>query len=108
MITPRDEILNHWPYVVAEHHMDAYPYRMLRLHGEYLAAGGDDMTPEQLAELRGFYESMRDQVIEFHPRAGWSYRPREIDDEDRLIGANEHTRITEVGERIWRLPQVMP
>jgi hypothetical protein len=104
MTTPRDIILDHWPYVVAEHHMDAYQYRMLRLHGQYVAAGPKGVTAEQLQELDGFYETLADQVIMFNPSTGWSYRPRDIWDEDLLIGVNEHTRLTEDGAEIWQFP----
>ena len=106
MTTPREQVENHWPFVVPEHHMGD-EYVLLREHGEYMATGGRGMPEDQLGRLRGFYADLKDRVVEYTPE-GWAYRERRLDDEDLLIRVNEHTRMTEEGRMIWAFPPGQP
>jgi transcriptional regulator with XRE-family HTH domain len=115
-LTPRERVLQHFPFQVSESQGQTTPYRRLRDHGEFVATGGVGMTAEQKQRLRTFYRNMRNrrEVLEFDPeippiegvssRGGWAYRERLPEDEDFLIRINEHTHITEEGRDIWRLP----
>lgn len=117
-LTPREMVLQHFPFQVPSHQTQTSPYRRLREHGEFMATGGVGMDESKLARLRGFYRRLRDQVIEFDPRippipgvssqGGWAYRPRRKSDEDLLIRVNEYTDLTEQGRVIWRFPPAEP
>jgi transcriptional regulator with XRE-family HTH domain len=115
-LTPRELVLQHFPFKVPVEMGQTSPYRRLRDHGEYIATGGVGMTEDQLQRLRSFYRKLREEnlVLEFHPnippipgvsnKGGWEYRHRTPTDEDLLIRANEYTNLTEEGRGIWRLP----
>ncbi|OHT67787.1 repressor [Mycobacteroides chelonae] len=120
-LTPREAILQHFPFEVPTALSQTSPYMRLRDHAEYIATGGDDMSPIKLSRLRSFYRKLRDQnlVLEYDPsiapikgvsnKGGWAYRDRVAEDGDLLIRVNEYTRLTEEGrQRIWRFPPVDP
>ncbi|AGK88000.1 transcriptional repressor [Mycobacterium phage Severus] len=117
-LTPREEVLQHFPFQVSAYQSQTSPYRRLREHGEYMATGGVGMDKIKLGRLRGFYAKLRDHVLEFNPefppepgvssRGGWRYVPRVSDDDDLLIRVNEYTDLTERGAMIWRFPPVEP
>lgn len=118
--TPREEILQHFPFVVPTKLTQASMYKRLREHGEYVATGGVGMSDEKLSRLHWFYRKLReaDVVVEYDPtippspgvsiQGGWAFRKREPSDENLLIRVNEYTDLTETGRRIWRLPQIDP
>lgn len=119
-MTPREEVLKHFPFKVSARQGQASPYRRLRDHGEWVAMQGKGMSKDKLQRLRTFYRKLRDGnlVLEFDPsippipgvsnKGGWAFRGRVSADEDLLIRVNEHTRLTEEGNQIWRFPQREP
>lgn len=117
-LTPREQVLQHFPWEVPAVLTQQSPYRRLREHGEYVATGGVGMDKIKLGRLRGFYNKLRDHVIEFDPeippqpgfanRGGFALRPREEADGDLLIRVNEHTTLTDEGRMIWRFPPREP
>jgi hypothetical protein len=117
-LTPREQVLKHFPFQVPTLMGQTSPYRRLREHGEYMATGGVGMDKVTLGRLRGFYRKLRDQVLEFDPnippipgvssQGGWAYRKRLSGDDDLLIRVNEYTDLTEIGKMIWRFPPVEP
>jgi hypothetical protein len=67
--------------------------------------------------LKGFYDRLKAQVVEFDPalppsegisEGGFAYRQRVESDGDLLIRVNQHTHLSDEGRKIWRLPDVMP
>jgi hypothetical protein len=118
--TPREEVLEHFPWMVPEDMVQTSPYKRMRDHGEYFATGGKGMAKYKLDRLRAFYNKLREQglVLEFDPtiepepgvsnRGGFAFRPRTPEDKDLLIRVNEYTNLTEAGEMIWRFPPVDP
>jgi transcriptional regulator with XRE-family HTH domain len=118
--TPREIVLEEFPWTVPADLTQASPYRRMRDHGEYVAAGPKAMSQDKLKRLRSFYRKLRDEnvVVEFDPaipptpgvsnKGGWAFRERLPADGDLLIRVNEFTRLTEQGRRIWRFPQVEP
>jgi hypothetical protein len=119
-LTPREIVLQHFPFVVPTDMGNTSPFKRLRDHGEYVATGGVGMSEDKLERLRAFYRKLRDGnlVVEFDPtlppeegvsnKGGWAYRRRLKRDRDLLIRVNEYTFLTEEGERIWRFPQIEP
>lgn len=119
-LTPRETVLQHWPWAVPEPMTHSTPYRRLRDHGEYVATGGIGMSELKLSRLRGFYKKLRDEnvVVEFDPEiepvpgavftGGFAYRKRRKSDGDLLIRVNEHTHLSDQGARIWRFPPMEP
>ena len=117
-LSPREQMLQHFPFQVPARMGQTSPFRRLRDHGEYMATGGVGMSEETLGRLRGFYERLRNQVLEFDPnippipgvssQGGWRYVPRTAEDGDLLIRVNEYTDLTEKGKMIWRFPPVEP
>lgn len=119
-LTPKEQVLQHFPWQVPAEMSQTSPYRRMRDHGEYVATGGVGMTEEALKRLRTFYHKLKDEdvVLEFDPsiapepgvssRGGWAYRPKRPEDGDLMIRVNEHTRLTPEGRMIWRLPPVEP
>ncbi|AEJ92363.1 transcriptional repressor [Mycobacterium phage DroogsArmy] len=117
-LTPREVVMQHFPFQVPTEMGQTSPYRRLRDHGEYMATGGVGMDKVTLGRLRGFYKKLQDQVLEFDPnippipgvsnKGGWRYVPRTADDGDLLIRVNDYTDLTEQGRMIWRFPLVEP
>lgn len=119
-LTPREIVLQHFPFVVPAELTQTSPYRRLRDHGEYVATGGVGMSEDKLSRLRAFYTKLRDEnlVVEYDReipplsgvsnKGGWAFRKREPSDEDLLIRVNEFTELTEDGNEIWRFPQIEP
>lgn len=118
--TPRQVVMDEWPYQVPAELCHAMPYKRLRDHAEYVATGGKGMSEDKLKRLRSFYERLRaeDAVVEFDPAippitgvssvGGWALRKRKPADGDLLIRVNEHTNLTEKGEMIWAWPPADP
>lgn len=119
-LTPREIVLQHFPFEVPAILTQASPYRRLRDHGEFVATGGKGMSKDKLDRLRAFYNKLRDEqvVLEYDPsippipgvsnKGGWAFRGRVSADGDLLIRVNEHTRLTEQGRMIWRFPHKDP
>lgn len=120
-LTPREQVLQSFPFEVPVEMGQTSPFRRLRDHGEYVATGGVGMDAEKKRRLRAFYQRLRDEklVVEFDPtlppepgvsnKGGWAYRRRRKSDGDLLIRVNEHTRdLTEEGLMIWRFPHIDP
>lgn len=119
-LTPRELVLEHWPFIVPDYFGQSSPNRRLRDHGEYVATGGDGMSEDKLQRLRRFYQKLRDEnlVVEYDPdippepgvssRGGWAFRKRLKSDGDLLIRVNDHTFLSEDGAMIWRFPPVDP
>lgn len=118
--TPREIVLETFPWQVPEAMCQTSPYRRMRDHGEYIATGGKGMTEDKLRRLRNFYRKLREQdlVLEFDPtippipgvsnKGGFAYRPRRSADADLLIRVNEHTDLTAEGRLIWCFPPQDP
>jgi hypothetical protein len=118
--TPREDVLQHFPFVVPAEMTQTSVYKRLRDHGEYQATGGVGMSADKLSRLRGFYRRLKDEglVVEFDPtippepgvsrKGGWALRKREPKDEDLLIRVNDYTDLTVEGKRIWKFPQIYP
>jgi transcriptional regulator with XRE-family HTH domain len=115
-MTPREEVLQHFPFVVPTELTQTSPYRRLRDHGEFMATGGVGMSDDKLKRLRAFYAKLRDEglVVEYDPetppipgesnKGGWAFRKRLKSDGDLLIRVNEYTHLTDRGLMIWRFP----
>ena len=116
-LTPRQRALESWPWVVPTRFGQQSVYRRLRDHGEYMATRGEGMDYTKLALLKGFYERLRDQVVEFDPDlaasedisvGGFAYRERLDSDGDLLIRVNDYTHLGDEGRKVWVMPKVMP
>lgn len=119
-LTPREIVLQAWPWTVSAEQSQTSPYRRMRDHGEYIATGGKGMSEDKLKRLRAFYRKLKDEnvVLEFDPtippipgvsnKGGWAFRNRLPSDGDLIIRVNEYTDITEDGRMIWRFPRKEP
>ncbi len=116
-LTPRQKALESWPWIVPTRFGQQAVYRRLRDHGEYFATNGEGMGFRKLSLLRGFYERLESQVVEFDPdlgpsedvsTGGFAYRTRLESDSDLLIRVNAHTHLSEEGRKVWRMPAVLP
>lgn len=119
-LTPREMVLQHFPWSVPSSMSRNSPYRRLRDHGEFIATGGVGMDALKLGRLRSFYKKLREEnvVVEFDPHiapdpgtaltGGFAYRPRRKADKDLLIRRNIHTFLTKQGRMIWRFPPIDP
>lgn len=119
-LTPRETVLQHFPFTVSVEQGNTSPFKRLRDHGEYVATGGVGMSEDKLARLRAFYRKLRDEhlVVEYDPtlppiegvsnKGGWAYRKRRKSDGDLLVRVNEYTDLTEQGRMIWRFPPIEP
>ena len=119
-LTPREIVLQAWPWTVSAEQSQTSPYRRMRDHGEYIATGGKGMSEDKLKRLRAFYRKLKDEnvVLEFDPtippipgvsnKGGWAFRNRLPSDGDLIIRVNEYTDITENGRMIWRFPRKEP
>jgi hypothetical protein len=119
-LTPREVVLQSFPFQVPVEMGQTSPYRRLRDHGEYMATGGVGMSEDKLKRLRAFYRKLRNEemVVEYDPtippipgvssKGGWAYRDRLSEDGDLLSRVNDYTNLTEEGQRIWRFPPQDP
>lgn len=115
-LTPREVVLQSFPFQVSAIQAQTSPYRRLRDHGEYVATGGRGMSEDKLKRLESFWKKLRDGnlVLEYDPdippikgvsnKGGWAFRERLPEDGDLLIRANEYANLTDKGRMIWRLP----
>lgn len=114
-LSPREVVMENFPWVVSSQQTQCSAYRRLRDHGEYMATGGVGMKFDRIQRLKGFYKRMRDQVLEFDPdlppvkgfaaHGGFALRPRTPQDEDLLIRVNKYATLSDEGRMIWRLPE---
>lgn len=119
-LTPREEVLKHFPFDVPALLSQTSPYRRLRDHGEFVATQGKGMSEDKRQRLRAFYTHLREEnvVLEYDPtippipgvsnKGGWAFRGRVPDDGDLLVRVNQYTRLTEEGRMIWRFPPKDP
>lgn len=117
-LSPRELVLQHFPWVLSSEVGNTSTVRRLRDHGEYVATGGVGMEPWKLSRLPRFYARLRDSVIEYDPDippeegvslvGGIAYRPRLESDGDLLIRVNDHTHLSDQGRMIWRFPPIEP
>lgn len=118
--TPREIVLQHFPWSVPAPMAHSSPYHRLRDHGEYMATAGKGMSDDKLRRLRSFYRKLRNDnvVLEFDPaippipgvsnKGGFAYRPRVDSDGELLIRVNTHTTLTDEGRLIWCWPPKEP
>lgn len=118
-LTPRQEVLQHFPWDVPAAFHRASPCRRLREHAEYMVTGGEGMREDSLQRLRSFYRLLRNDnvVVEYDPdipptpgnkHGGFAYRQRQPEDGNLLIRVNKHTMLTDVGRRVWVFPTQDP
>lgn len=119
-LSPRERVLQNFPWHVSSVQGQCSAYRRLRDHGEYVATGGVGMSQDKLKRLRAFYRQVRKDnvVLEYDPdlppqpgfaiKGGFMFRLRHEQDGDLLIRVNQHTNLTDEGQLIWRLPVVDP
>ncbi len=116
-LTPRQRALESWPWIVPTSLGQQSVCRRLRDHGEYYATAGEGMGYIKLSLLKGFYERLQGQVVEFDPdlppsedisAGGFAYRPRLESDGDLLIRVNAHTFLSDEGRKVWSMPEVLP
>lgn len=119
-LTPRERVLQNFPWQVNALQGRCSAFRRLRDHGEYVATGGKGMSKDKLSRLAGFYTMLRDQnlVLEYDPEippidgfasmGGFALRKRRKSDGDLLLRVNEHTKMSDEGRMIWRFPPTDP
>lgn len=117
--TPREEVMEHFPWKVpTKLHDSTYNMRM-RDHMEFRATSGKGMSDDKLSRLRSFYELLttEDLVVEFDPdlpppkgqiHGGFRLVPREESDGKLMIRVNDHTTLTEEGSWLLRIPKEWP
>ena len=120
MPSPLEIVRLHFPWDVPAELQGNPAYDLMRIHGDFMATGGNGMEPAVLARLRAFHTKLRDEslVLEFDPniaaedgidgQAGFAFRSRTIDDDELLIRVNNFTIVTEEGELIWTFPPDAP
>src|ERR1700757_2562041 len=111
-LTPREVVLQNFPFQVSTEMGNTSPFKRLRDHGEYVATGGVGMSEDKLTRLRAFYRKLHDEhlVVEYDPTlppepgvsnaGGWAFRKRRKSDGDLLVRVNEYTELTEAGKMI--------
>jgi DNA-binding XRE family transcriptional regulator len=118
-LTPREEVLKHFPWDVPALMAQTGPYRYMRDHAEYMATGGKGMGKVKLERCRALYRKIsQGLVLEFDPgipvtpgvsnTGGFAWRERRPTDGDLIIRVNDHTTLTDEGKLLWRLPPTLP
>lgn len=127
--TPRQIVMDSYPWNTGERFHDSKRNRIMRDHAEYMATGGKGMSQEKLTRLAWFYRflSEHNKVLEFDPNippsdgdgspryendqdfyGGFAFRDRKDSDGDLIIRVNAYTNLTEQGRVIFRMPPVLP
>ena len=67
--TPREMVMDHFPFQANRDRSQTSPFRGLRNHGEWVVTGGVGMSEDKLQRLRSFYKKLRDGnlVVEYDP-----------------------------------------
>lgn len=112
-------VTDHFPWPITE---EMYPntlYQAMRLFGHY-QLDPEGLTGSSLDKLRGFVRKLTifNQVVDYDPRypairgisntPGFAYLPRREEDKDYVMRLKPETKLTTIGEKIWRLPEVSP
>lgn len=117
--TPREDVMQHFPFPAGAKFHDSPYDRRLRDHLEYQATGGQGMDVGKLRRLYSFYKRLQtdNAVVEFDPDippedgnqvGGYALRPREESDGDLIIRVNQYTELTKAGRILWRFPPELP
>ena len=118
--TPREIVLEHYPWNNGERFHTAMPNIHMRNHAEFMATNGKGMSERKLQRLLWFYQFLdrENVVVEFDPNippqegvssvGGFAYRPRKASDGNLIIRKNEYTTLTDEGEDLWRFPDEWP
>lgn len=119
-MTPRQRVMKHYPWKTGERFHNAMPDYHMRNHAEFMATNGRGMDERKLQRLLWFYRFLTREnvVVEFDPSippqegvssvGGFAYRPRKASDGNLIIRVNEHTKLTDEGEDLWRFPDDWP
>lgn len=114
--TYREQMNDHYPWNTTGGFSDNYVDHRMRDHGEWVLSGGLALSAARRKRLRYFYNSLTKQnvVVEFDPNfapsggskiGGFRYRARKISDGNLMIRINKHTNVTEMGGKLWQLPE---
>jgi hypothetical protein len=117
--TPREIVRDNYPWVAGDRFNRSTFERNMRNLGEYVATGGKDMKRNELKRVHTFLTHVIENnvVVEFDPEippmkgnkyGGFAYRERLDSDGDLVFRQNHHTRLTEYGKRLWRVPKILP
>ena len=106
------------PWDVDQDFMDNAIYKNVRRHGILMATGS--LSDADLKQVRSLYKKLIafNAVVDYDPdyppvvgfsnTNGFAFLPRTENDEDFVIKVKPETKITNVGDRIWRLPNPLP
>jgi hypothetical protein len=62
-LTPREKVLEHFPFEVPTDMGYTSPFKRLRDHGEYVATGRVGMSKDKLQRLRALYRKLREEGL---------------------------------------------
>lgn len=104
------------PWEVDSSFIKNYVYRMVRVYGRERIEGYDALGNFAQRLYRNLVKTLtrHNVVVDYNPEygpiigvtdiGGFAYLPRTEKDEDFIFKVREGVRITELGEKIWRLP----
>lgn len=110
-------VTENFPWEVDRAFIDNPIYTLIRLHGRYLLEGGSSRSDRLTKSVNNFRKQLADfgYVVDYSPEygpimgvtkhGGFAYLPRTTEDENFIFKVREGVRITELGEKIWRLPE---
>lgn len=105
------------PWEVDSSFAKNYVYRMVRAYGRGRMEGNDALGNFTQKLYRNLVKTLTKHniVVDYNPEygpisgvtdiGGFAYLPRTAEDENFIFKVREGVRITELGDRIWRLPE---
>ena len=113
LLSPREQVKKWFPWEMNKQdgkHSWSYIRHQLGNHAEYMASGGNGMSPYKIRKLIGFYSTAKDFAATYTPDRGWYWVPRMPEDAEMLVRPNKYCRenMTSKMWAIWNFPEEIP
>lgn len=116
--SPITIVTENLPWEVSPEFFGSTIYANLRIAGHYNLTGGEDLVGSSFGKVRALTRKLLGyrMVIDYDPSypaipgvsniPGFAYLPRTEADEDYMIKIRPGVRLTPVGKKIWRIPDI--
>lgn len=116
-VSDTTKITENFPWEVDKKFYSSFIYRLVRLHGKAMLAGIDSVGVKSRKDVESLHERLKTYgvVIDYgedypplpnlNKHGGFAFLPRTKEDEDFILKIRDGVKITDLGNKIWRLPK---